>query len=86
VKKINQPRVDFQVVDTVTSAGETESDNDGKLLEADVIHMHEKVSRPEMLVGATYKIKTPLSEHARYVTINDIVLNPSTDHELRLPF
>ena len=48
--------------------------------------MHEKVERPEMLLGSTYKIKTPLSEHALYVTINDIVLNEGTAHELRRPF
>lgn len=53
---------------------------------AEIIHMHEKVERPEALVGATYKIKSPLVEHAMYVTINDIVLNPGTDHELRRPF
>ncbi len=53
---------------------------------ADVIQMHEKVERPEMLVGSTYKIKTPLSEHALYVTINDIILNQDTEHELRRPF
>lgn len=53
---------------------------------ADVIHMHEKLLRPEMLLGSTYKIKTPLSEHSLYVTINDVVLNPGTDHELRRPF
>ena len=53
---------------------------------AEVIHMHEKVERPEMLVGSTYKIKTPLSEHSLYVTINDIILNPGTEHELRRPF
>ncbi|MCG8669266.1 MAG: NrdJb [Pseudomonadales bacterium] len=53
---------------------------------ADVVHMHEKVERPEMLLGSTYKIKTPLSEHALYITINDIVLNPGTEHELRRPF
>ncbi len=53
---------------------------------ADVIHMHEKLARPESLQGITYKIKTPLSEHALYVTINDIVLNPGTEHELRRPF
>lgn len=53
---------------------------------ADVIHMHEKVERPDMLLGSTYKIKTPLSEHALYVTINDIVLNAGTEHELRRPF
>jgi hypothetical protein len=51
-----------------------------------VVHMHEKVKRPEMLIGSTYKIKTPLSEHALYVTINDIILNQGTIHQLRRPF
>jgi hypothetical protein len=51
-----------------------------------VVHMHEKLERPPTLAGSTYKIKTPLSEHALYVTINDIVLNPGTEHELRRPF
>jgi hypothetical protein len=49
-------------------------------------HMHENVERPDMLLGSTYKIKTPLSDHALYVTINDIVLNPGTDHEQRQPY
>ncbi|MBT8434606.1 MAG: NrdJb [Gammaproteobacteria bacterium] len=53
---------------------------------AEVIHMHENLARPEALQGSTYKIKTPLSEHALYVTINDITLNPGTEHELRRPF
>ena len=53
---------------------------------ADIIQMHEKVERPEVLIGSTYKIKSPLVEHAMYVTINDIVLNPGTEHELRRPF
>lgn len=53
---------------------------------AEVIHMHEKVERPETLIGATYKIKSPLFEHALYVTVNDIVLNAGTPHELRRPF
>src|SRR5690606_14582307 len=42
---------------------------------AEVIQMHESVQRPESLVGSTFKIKSPLFEHALYVTINDIVLN-----------
>ncbi len=54
--------------------------------EHEVVHMHEKLERPEMLLGSTYKIKTPLTEHALYVTINDIVLNQGTEHELRRPF
>lgn len=49
-------------------------------------HMHENVERPEVLLGSTYKIKTPLSEHALYVTINDVVLNQGTDHEHRQPY
>jgi len=54
--------------------------------EDNVIQMHERVKRPDMLLGSTYKIKTPLSEHALYITINDIILNEGTDHELRRPF
>jgi hypothetical protein len=54
--------------------------------EGKVIQMHEKVVRPEVLVGSTYKIKTPVSDHAMYVTINDIVLNKGTPHEVRRPF
>jgi hypothetical protein len=54
--------------------------------EGKVIQMHEKVVRPDVLVGSTYKIKTPVCDHAMYVTINDIVLNQGTPHELRRPF
>jgi len=56
---------------------------------AKVIRMTEKVMRPEgmeALEGSTYKIKTPLDDHAMYVTINDIVLNLGTEHEQRRPF
>ena len=56
----------------------SESDN--------VIRMHEKLERPEMLIGSTYKVKTPVSDHAMYVTINDILLNEGTPHEQRRPF
>jgi hypothetical protein len=53
---------------------------------AKVVRMTEEVQRPEYLVGATYKIKTPVSDHAMYVTINDIVLNEGTPYEQRRPF
>ncbi|MFO1352366.1 MAG: NrdJb [Gammaproteobacteria bacterium] len=53
---------------------------------ANVVQMHESVQRPDMLTGSTYKVKTPLSDHALYITINDIILNPGTEHELRRPF
>lgn len=54
--------------------------------ESNIIQMHEKLLRPEMLLGSTYKIKTPLSEHSLYITINDVILNEGTKHELRRPF
>ena len=56
------------------------------LPKAEVIQMHEQIERPEVLVGSTYKIKSPLFEHALYVTLNDIVLNQGTEHESRRPF
>lgn len=51
-----------------------------------IVQLHERLERPEMLIGSTYKVKTPLTEHALYVTINDIVLNHGTENELRRPF
>jgi hypothetical protein len=51
-----------------------------------VVRMTEEVQRPEVLIGSTYKIKTPVSDHAMYVTINDIVLNEGTPYEQRRPF
>ncbi|MGY6276725.1 TSCPD domain-containing protein [Methylomonas sp. MgM2] len=48
--------------------------------------MHENVERPEVLLGSTYKIKTPQSEHALYITINDMILNQGTAHEERRPY
>ncbi len=53
---------------------------------AEVIRMHEKLERPEMLIGSTYKVKTPVSDHAMYITINDIILNEGTEYEKRRPF
>ncbi|TWB41662.1 ribonucleoside-diphosphate reductase class II [Nitrospirillum pindoramense] len=39
------------------------------------------LDRPETLVGATYKVRWPGSDHALYITINDIVIE-----ERRRPF
>lgn len=50
------------------------------------LEMNEKIKRPDFLLGSTYKIKPPISEHAMYITINDILLNEDTDHEKRLPY
>ena len=59
---------------------------ESELPTAEVIQMHERIERPEVLIGSTYKIKSPLVEHAMYVTINDIVLNAGSEHEQRRPF
>jgi hypothetical protein len=48
--------------------------------------MHEDVERPEELRGYTYKIKTPMTDHAMYITINNIVLNQGDEHEQEYPF
>ena len=48
--------------------------------------MHEEIVRPEELRGHTYKIKTPLSDHAMYITINNLILNEGTEHEQQYPF
>ena len=80
-KKIAQKIVGYKVAteEQVQEAAAQEA-------ESNIIQMHEKVSRPEELAGSTYKIKTPMSDHALYLTINDIILNQGTDHELRRPF
>ena len=40
---------------------------------AEVVYLSEPLDRPQALEGATYKLKWPDSEHAIYITINDIV-------------
>jgi hypothetical protein len=83
--KIDKKITEYYVVNEAGSqdpAGKSEA----IVKDDNVVQMHEKLERPQILAGSTYKIKTPLSEHALYVTINDIILNPETEHELRRPF
>ncbi len=53
---------------------------------AEIVQMGEPLSRPDKLVGNTYKIKTPVTEHALYITINDVVMHEGTPQEHRRPF
>lgn len=64
----------------------TAEESEAQQKKAEVVRMHESVQRPDMLVGSTYKVKTPVTEHAMYITINDIILNEGTEHEARRPF
>ncbi|EDZ48609.1 ribonucleoside-diphosphate reductase, adenosylcobalamin-dependent [Rhodobacterales bacterium Y4I] len=41
---------------------------------AEVVYMSEPLDRPQSLEGHTYKLKWPDSEHAIYLTINDIII------------
>jgi ribonucleoside-diphosphate reductase alpha chain len=43
-----------------------------RMREGGVVYMTKPLDRPEMLLGQTYKIKWPDSDHAFYITINDI--------------
>ncbi len=83
--RIDKKIVGYQVKDRSADA----PDEKKSPKKAEIIRMHEKLERPEgmeCLEGATYKIRTPLDDHALYVTINDIVLNAGTEHEQRRPF
>ena len=82
--KIDNKIVGYKVLAEDDKQEPTESCNDEQI--NDVESMHENLERPEMLLGSTYKIKTPQSEHALYITVNDMVLNMGTKHEERRPY
>lgn len=77
--KIDQKIIDYTVVAKSTP-------QPAPVAPAAIVQMHENVERPDVLLGSTYKVKTPLSDHALYITVNDIILNPGTPHEVRRPF
>ena len=79
--KITQKIVSYKVL-TEENPTEANAEANKPSLES----MHENVKRPEVLLGSTYKIKTPQSEHALYITINDMILNSGTEHEERRPY
>ena len=41
---------------------------------AEVVYLSDPLDRPAALEGATYKLKWPGSEHALYITVNDIII------------
>jgi len=88
ISKIEKKIVGYTVKQTgdKDSAAKPDYKREGGDGSAEVIRMHEKLERPEMLIGSTYKVKTPVSDHAMYVTINDFILNEGTEYEKRRPF
>ena len=59
---------------------------EAKQEEATVHQIAPLLERDDILEGSTYKIKTPNSDHAMYITINDVVVNHGTPDEHRRPF
>ncbi|UWQ63477.1 adenosylcobalamin-dependent ribonucleoside-diphosphate reductase [Leisingera caerulea] len=57
--------------ETAKAPHESDVDENG----AEVVYMSEPLDRPQSLEGHTYKLKWPDSEHAIYLTINDIIIN-----------
>jgi len=53
---------------------------------AKIVQIGEPLDRPEKIMGSTYKVKTPVTEHALYITINDVVMNEGTPQEHLRPF
>ena len=45
-----------------------------QMRDAEVVYLSEPLDRPAALEGQTYKVKWPGSEHALYITINDVVI------------
>ena len=64
-----------EVTGSVLSAASEEKSLSDQEVNGDIIYMSEPLDRPSTLEGNTYKLKWPDSEHAIYVTINDIIVN-----------
>ncbi|NRB35579.1 MAG: adenosylcobalamin-dependent ribonucleoside-diphosphate reductase, partial [Rhodobacteraceae bacterium] len=62
------------VTGSVLSVSEASEETPTVASEGEVIYMSEPLDRPQALEGQTYKLKWPDSEHAIYLTINDIII------------
>ena len=89
IQQINKKITGYKVL-TLGASANNEGDASGQVPVKEPAYslesMHENVARPEILYGSTYKIKTPQSEHALYITINDMILNQGSEHEERRPY
>jgi len=61
-------------------------EDDNTQPESNVTAIAPLLERDAILEGSTYKIKTPMSDHAMYITINDVVMQEGTPDEHRRPF
>ena len=79
--KIEKKIVSYSVVEKTD-----EQKDEKKEIPADIVRIGEPLARPDKITGSTYKVKTPVTEHALYITINDVIMNEGTDQEHRRPF
>ena len=79
--KIEKKIVSYSVVEKTD-----EQKDEKKEIPADVVQIGEPLARPDKITGSTYKVKTPVTEHALYITINDVIMNEGTEQEHRRPF
>jgi hypothetical protein len=84
--KIEKKITGYNVVTEEDKAKAAEAEKLAAQRSAEIVQLGEPLSRPDKLVGNTYKIKTPVTEHALYITINDVVMNEGTPQEHRRPF
>ncbi|MEZ5769491.1 MAG: adenosylcobalamin-dependent ribonucleoside-diphosphate reductase [Paracoccaceae bacterium] len=60
---------------TVSEASDEAPDQvRGAMKDGEVVYLSEPLDRPQALEGSTYKLKWPDSEHAIYLTVNDITI------------
>ncbi|MBF0283339.1 MAG: TSCPD domain-containing protein [Magnetococcales bacterium] len=84
--KISRKIVGYEVVKPQAAPSTPPPREEADASAEKVVAMQPLLQRPEELEGSTYKIKTPLSEHALYITINDVVSHPGTPQAHRRPF
>ena len=65
--KAEQPELPFETAARVSSRPADEGDSGA------IVYMTQPLDRPEVLPGATYKVRWPESDHALYITLNDII-------------
>mgnify|MGYP005694873059 FL=1 len=78
-KKINKKIVGYSVVDS-------ENEQPVKNEKDNIVQLGDPLERPDKITGSTYKVKTPVTEHAFYITINDVIMNEGSPEEHRRPF
>ena len=78
-KKINKKIVGYSVIDS-------ENEQPVKNEKDNIVQLGDPLERPDRITGSTYKVKTPVTEHAFYITINDVIMNEGSPEEHRRPF